>query len=62
MQNATPAAFAVLVLELTPAAVFGFAGERVGRACARWPSSLRTALPVLCALPYVLISYSHQMF
>jgi len=62
MQNATPAAIAVLVLELTPAALFGFAGERVGQACARWPSSLRTALPALCALPYVLISYSHQMF
>ena len=62
MQNATPAAFAVLVLELTPAAVFGFAGERVGQACARWPSTLRTALPVLCALPYVLFSCSHQMF
>ena len=62
MQNATPADFAVLVLELTPAAVFGFAGEQVGRACARWPSSLRTALPAICALPYVLISYSHQMF
>ncbi len=62
MQNATPAAIAVLVLELTPAALFGFAGERMGQACARWPSTLRTALPVLCALPYVLISCSQQMF
>ena len=62
MQNATPAAIAVLALELAPAAAFGLAGERVGRACARWPSSIRIALPVLCALPYVLISYSHQMF
>jgi len=62
MQNATPAAIAVLVLELAPAAVFGLAGERVGQVCSRWPSTLRTALPVLCALPYVLISYSHQMF
>jgi len=62
MQNATPAAIAVLVLELAPAALFGFAGERVGQACARWPSTLRTALPALCALPYVLISSSQQMF
>ena len=62
MQNATPADIAVLVLELTPAAVFGFAGQRVGRACARWPSTVRTALPAFCALPYVLISCSHQMF
>jgi CAAX protease family protein len=62
MQNATPADIAVLVLELVPAAWFGFAGDRVGQACARWPSTVRTTLPVLCALPYVLISWSHQMF
>src|SRR5271169_1293757 len=62
MQNATPAAIAVLVLELAPVAVFGFAGERVGQACARWPSTVRTALPVFCALPYVLICSSQQMF
>ena len=62
MQNATPAAIAVLVLELAPAALFGFAGERVARACARWPSTVRTAIPALCALPYILISLSYQMF
>lgn len=62
MQNATPGAIAVLVVELIPAAIFGCAGERVGRACARWPSTLRLALPVLCALPYILISSSHHMF
>jgi uncharacterized protein len=50
------------VLELVPAAVFGFAGERVGQSCARWPSSVRIALPVFCALPYGLISWSHHMF
>ena len=62
MQNASPTDLAVLVLELAPAALFALAGERVGQACSRWPSSLRTALPALCALPYVLISCSHQMF
>ena len=62
MQNASPAAIAVLVLELAPAVLFGLAGERVGQALSRWPSSIRTALPVLCALPYVLISLSYQMF
>ncbi len=62
MQNATSAALAVLALELTPALAFGLAGERVAQACARWPSTLRTILPALCVLPYVLISYSHQMF
>jgi uncharacterized protein len=62
MQNATPAALAVLVLELAPAVLFGFAGERVGQACARWPSTVRTALPVFCAFPYVVISLSQHMF
>ena len=62
MQNPSPAALAVLVLELAPAVLFGLTGERVGQAFSRWPSSIRTALPVLCALPYVLISCSYQMF
>src|ERR1700747_1809851 len=62
MQNASPAALAVLVLELAPAVAFGLAGERVEQAFSRGPSSIRTALPVLCALPYVLISCSYQMF
>jgi membrane protease YdiL (CAAX protease family) len=62
MQNVTPAAIAVLALELIPAVLFGVAGERVGRLCARWPATLRTGLPVLCVLPYILVSYSHQMF
>ena len=62
MQNYTPTALAVLALELVPAAAFGLAGERVARAAARWPRTLRLVLPVLCALPYVLISCSHQMF
>jgi uncharacterized protein len=62
MQNATPTAIAVLVLELVPAAAFGFAGARIGEACARWPAMLRTVLPVICALPYVLISSSQQTF
>ncbi len=62
MQNASPADLAVLVLEFAPAALFALAGERVGQACSRWPSSVRMVLPVFCALPYVLISCSHQMF
>jgi membrane protease YdiL (CAAX protease family) len=62
MQNATPATIAVLVLELAPAALFGFASERVAEACTRWPAALRTGLPALCALPYALLSYSHHMF
>ena len=62
MQNVTPAAIAVFVLELAPAVLFGVTGEQVSRAVARWPAALRTGLPVLCALPYIVISSSHQMF
>jgi uncharacterized protein len=62
MQNASPADLAVLVLELAPAALFALAGERVGQVFSRWPSSVRTALPVLCVLSYVLIACSHQIF
>ena len=62
MQNATPPALAVLVLELIPAGIFGCAAERVGQACARWPAIVRIALPALCVLPYVWISSSNQMF
>ena len=62
MQNAAPLDFAVLALELAPAALFGFAGDRVAQVCERWPATLRTLLPLLCALPYALISSAHHMF
>jgi membrane protease YdiL (CAAX protease family) len=62
MQNATPVAIAVFMLELAPAAAFGLAGRRIARVCARWPSAVRTVLPVLCVLPYVLVSSSQHMF
>lgn len=62
MQNPTPLGLAVLALELVPAVIFGFAGERAARTAERWPRALRLALPVVCALPYVLIAASHQMF
>jgi membrane protease YdiL (CAAX protease family) len=62
MQNAAPVDLAVLALELAPAALFGFAGERVGRACERWPATLRTLLPAVCAVAYVLISAAHHIF
>jgi membrane protease YdiL (CAAX protease family) len=62
MQNYTSIDVAVLALELIPAAAFGFASERVARAAAAWPRALRILLPALCVLPYIWISYSHQMF
>jgi membrane protease YdiL (CAAX protease family) len=62
MQNPTPADLAVLALEIAPAVAFGLAGDRIARAAERWPRALRLTLPVIGALPYVLISASHQMF
>ncbi len=62
MQNFTTTDVAVLALELVPAVALGLAGERVARTAERWPQTLRIVLPVLCALPYILISISHQMF
>lgn len=62
MQNATPVAMAVLALELAPAVLFGLAGERIGRTCARWPAALRIFVPVACTVPYAVIALSHRMF
>ena len=62
MQNPTPADLAVLLVELTPAAVFALSGERVARAAARWPQALRLVLPVVCALPYLVVSAAHHVF
>jgi uncharacterized protein len=62
MLHATPAAYAVLAIELAPALAFGLAGERVAKPCAGWPTWLKIGLPVLCAMPYAAIAWSHQMF
>jgi CAAX protease family protein len=62
MQNFRTTDVAVLALELIPAAAFSLAGERMARAAERWPVPLRIVLPALCALPYALISVSHQVF
>ncbi len=62
MQNFTSTDVAVLVLELLPAAALGLAGERVAKAAQRWPRSVRLYLPVIFALPYVLVASTHQLF
>ena len=62
MQNVTPVAVAALVLELAPAVAFGCATERVGRAVERWPVPVRTGIPVLLAVPYLMVSISQHMF
>ncbi len=62
MQNATPIAIAALVVELIPAAAFGLAGERTARVFAPWPRALRSMVPVLCFIPYALISIWYRVF
>jgi membrane protease YdiL (CAAX protease family) len=62
MSNVTPVVLAVLAAELVPAAAFGFAGERVAGAVARWPFAVRVTLPALLAVPYVVIVASQHMF
>jgi len=62
MQNVTPFAMGALALELAPAALFGFAAERVARAVERWPVALRAGLPALFVVPYMMVSVSAHIF
>ena len=62
MQNYTSTDVAVLVLELIPAAALGLAGKRMAGIAGRWSRTLRIVLPALFVLPYIWISYSHQLF
>ncbi len=62
MLNPTPIDIAVLVVELAPAAAFGFAGERVAQWMSRWPASVRIAAPALFVLPYVILAAAHHIF
>jgi membrane protease YdiL (CAAX protease family) len=62
MQNVTPVAIAALGLELAPAVLFGFVGERVARVVGRWPAPVRVFVPALLVAPYLLISISQHMF
>jgi uncharacterized protein len=51
-----------LVVELAPAVAFGCAAERVTQAVQRWPLAVRTVLPGLFVLPYILVSVSQHIF
>lgn len=62
MQNVTVAAVVALVMELAPAVAFGFAAERTTRLIRCQPLALRSILPSVCAIPYVLISVSAHIF
>jgi uncharacterized protein len=58
----TPAAIAVFSIELLPALLFGFTAEKITRAIARWPRFVRLVVPVLFALPYVIIALAWHLF
>ncbi len=62
MSNVTPSVIAVLVAELIPAAVFGFAGEPFARVVARWPAVLRIGAPAVLVIPYAILSVTHHVF
>jgi hypothetical protein len=62
MSNVSPVVIAVLVAELVPAALFGFAAERVARRVANWPFVARIALPALLVIPYAVIAINQHMF
>src|ERR1700758_5530518 len=62
MLNATPIDVAVLIVELVPAAGFGFAGERVSQWISNWPAFVRIAAPAMFVLPYVILAQAHHTF
>lgn len=62
MTNATPAAVAVLMVELLPAIAFGCAADRMTKAISRWPFTLKLAVPALLVAPYTFLAVFHHMF
>jgi membrane protease YdiL (CAAX protease family) len=51
----------VLGIELLPALAFGLAGERVGRAIAKWPRMVRVLTPGLLVIPYVVLAVWYHL-
>jgi hypothetical protein len=62
MQNVTAAAIGALVAEFSVAAGFGFAADGIARAVQRWPVAVRTLVPALLVLPYVLVAATQHVF
>src|SRR5579871_193679 len=62
MSNVTPVVVAVLIAELVPAAIFGFAAERAAAAIARWPVVLRLFAPAVLVAPYAVLAAWQHMF
>jgi uncharacterized protein len=62
MQNATPAALAVLAVELVPAALFAVAADRVAQVVQRWPRMVRLLAPSLLCTAYIVIAVAQHIF
>lgn len=62
MQNVTSLAIAALAGELSVAAGFAFATERIARTVQSWRAAVRTILPASLVLPYVLVTASQHVF
>jgi uncharacterized protein len=62
MQNVTPLAVTALGAELSVAAGFAFASERIARWVKSLPALSGSLVPALLVLPYVLVSASDHSF
>src|SRR5579871_34637 len=62
MTNETPLTVAVLLAELIPAILFGFAAEKVSGAIGKLPAPARVILPVLLVLPYLAVALAAGVF
>jgi membrane protease YdiL (CAAX protease family) len=62
MSNVTPAVIAVLIIELVPAVIFGFAAEPAARVIGKWPSALRIAAPAVLVIPYIVLTAWQHIF
>jgi len=58
MSSLTLPAVAVLLIELVPAAAFGFASERVAAVIAVWPRFIRIVAPSTLVIPYLILAGS----
>jgi hypothetical protein len=62
MQNVTLLALLALTGELAAAGWFGFAADAATRTVQRWPTAVRTLVPAVLVLPYVLVAVSQHGF
>lgn len=62
MQNVTPSVIVALVIELAPAAAFGFEAGRIAGYLTRWPKIPRVVFPAIFVVPYLVVAASWHIF